>query len=519
MARKVSLKNVKIKAVSTPTKEPEQMTLEQVSNPAEGAKKLEAEAQPKKKGRPKKEEAAVKATPVKVKASGPKIKVTKTGAATLQFDTKKYEPGELVQAALDYASEQGIDVNNPLYQIPKRTKDLDIENMGINITSLNEMKILIRTLYNTYQPNRIAVENQQRSIEQGSCEGEIVDINNDDDPRLRFPAYAYIVETQRESEKQLIALIEKCVKNTTIGQYLTSIMGIGPLLAGALMAYIDINKCESVSQIWSYCGYNNNNDPWLKEARINSVIKQCVGDSKEITDNMIASISVLTGRKASRILKGATRVLEDGTEVLNATTLKNYLKKPPYNRAFNTVCWKLGECILKVKNNPKSKYGALLNQRILYEKTKNANHEYILEALKNMGWIDRKPNKDIPMEEQERMLKEMQEAIDTGKFSPSIGKTAQTYDKYYNGYLSDRHILERCKRWVVKLILSHVFEAMYLDAKGCIPKAPYVLSIGGHCDYISPEVPYSNFWNVNDEDFAHRAQQVIKERGHTFIEE
>lgn len=504
MAKKVSIKNVKIAATAAKT-ENEQLKFDEVESTPVTAK------------------AVKKVIPVKSESTStgkktPKIKVTKTGPA-LVIPTKKYEPSETVLNTLELAKEMGADLNSPLYQLPKRTKDFDVEQLGLEVKSFSEMKVLIKAFYNSFQPERIAAENQQRSLEQGASEGELADIDtdmlDDDDAQLlHYPTYAYIVEMKQEAEKQLQKLIESYVVSTKIGQYLTSIVGIGPLLAGSLMAYIDINKAKYAGQVWSYAGLNDNNDPWLSEEKVKKVMDKVVGSAKEITDDMIVQIAILTGRSAKRIKKGATKIDEDGNETITPASLRAYLKKPPYNRNFKTVCWKMGQSVLKHKNSEKSVYGKLLNERLLYEKQKNADHGYILEALKNMGYIDKKP--DISKEEQEALLEQMHQDIKSGAFVPKLGKTTQIYKTYYDGYLGDAHINARARRWVVKLMLSHIFEAMYIDANGTFPPAPYIVSVGGHADYIYPEVKYSDFWNISEEEIAKRAVELHQDKGFKF---
>lgn len=506
MAKKVSIKvkNVKVTAPAATTNN-EQLSFDEVEATPVTAK------------------AVKKVIPVKSDSEStgkktPKIKVTKTGPA-LVIPTKKYEPSETVLNTLELAKEMGADLNSPLYQLPKRTKDFNVDELGLEVKSFSEMKVLIKAFYNSFQSERIAAENQQRSLEQGASEGELADIDtdilDDDTQFLRYPTYAYIVEMKQEAEKQLQKLIESYVVSTKIGQYLTSIVGIGPLLAGSLMAYIDLSKAKYAGQVWSYAGLNDNNDPWLSEEKVKKVMDKVVGSSKEITDDMIVQIAILTGRSAKRIKKGATKIDEDGNETITPASLGSYLKKPPYNRSFKTVCWKMGQSVLKHKNSEKSLYGKLLNERLLYEKQKNADHGYILEALKNMGYIDKKPE-NMSKEDQEALLEQMHKDIESGAFVPKLGKTTQIYKTYYDGYLGDAHINARVRRWVVKLMLSHIFEAMYIDANGTFPPAPYIVSVGGHADYIYPEVRYSEFWNISDEEIAKRALELHQDKGFKF---
>jgi len=61
-------------------------------------------------------------------------------------------------------------------------------------------------------------------------------------------------------EKDIEKLIVKQLKNHALWtQYLSKIMGIGPLLAAGLISYIDdIEKFDHVSSLWQYSGYGMN---------------------------------------------------------------------------------------------------------------------------------------------------------------------------------------------------------------------------------------------------------------------
>ena len=105
-----------------------------------------------------------------------------------------------------------------------------------------------------------------------------------------------------------------------------SITGIGPVIAAGLIAHIDITKCKSAGQIWSYAGYN------------------------------------------------PTQVWEKH-------------QKRPFNAALKLLCWKVGESFIKVSNNPKDFYGKLYKQRKEYEIKKNENLEYAEQATHKLATV------------------------------------------------------------------------------------------------------------------------------------
>jgi len=69
-----------------------------------------------------------------------------------------------------------------------------------------------------------------------------------------------IMENARNFEEDLQKLIVKQLKNHALYlQYLTKITGVGPLIAAGMISYIDdIEKFDTVSSLWQYCGYGMN---------------------------------------------------------------------------------------------------------------------------------------------------------------------------------------------------------------------------------------------------------------------
>ena len=136
----------------------------------------------------------------------------------------------------------------------------------------------------------------------------------------------YFAKEHERLEKQYKTMLEKFVQSQEIGKWLTSITGIGPVIAAGLIAHIDITKCKSAGQIWSYAGYN------------------------------------------------PTQVWEKH-------------QKRPFNAALKLLCWKVGESFIKVSNNPKDFYGKLYKQRKEYEIKKNEDLEYAEQATHKLATV------------------------------------------------------------------------------------------------------------------------------------
>jgi len=69
-----------------------------------------------------------------------------------------------------------------------------------------------------------------------------------------------IMENARAFEGDIQKLIVRQLKNHALYlQYLSKIAGIGPLIAAGMISYIDdVERFDTVSSLWQYCGYGMN---------------------------------------------------------------------------------------------------------------------------------------------------------------------------------------------------------------------------------------------------------------------
>lgn len=111
-------------------------------------------------------------------------------------------------------------------------------------------------------------------------------------------------------EKQTKLALAAWVDAQPVGKWLTSIFGIGPVLAAGCLAHIDITVSPTSGHIWAFAGL----DP--------------------------------------------TRKWEKG-------------KKRPHNARLKTLCWKIGESFVKNSNRDKCFYGHLYKDRKALETERN----------------------------------------------------------------------------------------------------------------------------------------------------
>ena len=219
--------------------------------------------------------------------------------------TTDYDP-DLLEGQVELVVPEGL------------TRDLKKELRNINGISRQEMKALIDNYYQL-QNRRIALQGQIRALQQ-----ETDNVNTD--------AYCKVLEWQLQSqiiqEKGIKDALECICKSDEVGQWLLSIKGIGPVFAAGMIAYFDISRCNAATQFISYAGQNDNNRPWLGKEKATKIVNDIVGNSKEITDDMVIAISNKTQWKYSYLVANA---FDESKGKSNKSDLIKACSKIPYN--------------------------------------------------------------------------------------------------------------------------------------------------------------------------------------------
>lgn len=326
-----------------------------------------------------------------------------------------------------------------------------------------EIRYLVDCYYQT-QKLRKSVDNQIRAINQG------VDGDGNEPPL----SLLWLSSNVRNQENNLFKLMDEFTKreDKPVCRWLRDIVGIGPVLAAGLYTYFDISKCSYAGQFWSYAGLNDNNTPWLGKEKATSLVKEAYNkyglkSKDDPTDEVLSYVMDKANRSAQSLLNGATIKDENNKNYGKITkdSLIKYLSKIPYNKELKVLCWKVGDSIMKVCNKPKSLYGKIYKERNLMETAKNESGGYAEEAAMYLS------------------LK-------------NYDKTKEAYKAYSKGKLPKCQITARAKRYATKLLISHLFEIMYMEYYKKPVPVPYVIADPkqpNHTVYIGPEVPYSNY--------------------------
>lgn len=342
--------------------------------------------------------------------------------------------------------------------VAKLTKDLKTKIIEIEEISKAEIKTLVNLFYQM-QDIRKALTEQIRSIETvPEAESKNKDTN--------VAVLNYCVKNIASTEKGIQTVLKLVCESDPVGRWLLATTGIGPVLAAGLLAYFDVEGKQYATQFISYAGLNDNNRPWLGSEKAKKIVNNIVGDSKVITDEMVAKISAATQWNYDYLRSSAYNSEKDKwskDELIKACS------KIPYNASAKTLMWKVGKSFQWQCNNPDSLYGTLFSEKRAKEYKRNADGELATQAADILA-------------------------------SKNIGKNTAAYKAYIKGELPDAHITARAMRWTEKIFLSHLFEEMYREKYHDVPPRYYALEHFGdeHNKEITPEVEYT--WKAPYED-------------------
>ena len=203
-------------------------------------------------------------------------------------------------------------------------------------------------------------------------------------------------------ERRMKTELGRFARSTEIGRWLLSICGIGPVITAGLIAEIDIQKAVTAGHIWAFAG------------------------------------------------------LAPGVEW-------NKHEKRPWNARLKTLCYKIGESLVKVSGNDKDVYGKVYRQRKALEIERNERGEFAEQASQKLAVT-------------------------------KIGKDTEAYKWYSQGKLPPAHLDMRARRVAVKRFLADLQTAWYWLEFHCLPPLPYPIAILEHAHYELP----SAFDNMPD---------------------
>jgi len=240
-------------------------------------------------------------------------------------------------------------------------------------------------------------------------------------------------------------------QSKVVGDWMLSIHGIGPVLAAGFLAHIDIKKAPTVGHIWSFAGLNPGVQ-WIGKAGALSLATKVLGKGKlKITREHIEACAEEVGRNPDNL----ENLAKTKTGNITRASLTAALAKRPWNDELKTLCWKTGQCFMKLRGNKeKDVYGKVYEARKTFEIERN----------------DSGGNAEAA-----------QLLLETKKY-----KQNETREHLEAGHLPPGQIDARARRYAVKLFLAHLHHVMYEDHYGEAPPKPYALSHLDHAHFIAP---------------------------------
>ena len=286
--------------------------------------------------------------------------------------------------------------------VVKLSKDL---RAGADLLDSGGARFLVDNYY-ALQKMRIATAAYSRSAE--------------DEPALLFEWQS---DQMRVLEDQTKNAIKRYASRKKAGVWLQSIVGIGPVLAGGILAHVDMTKTPGTQHLISFAGYT---DP-----------------SRQLW------------------LKG---------------------QKRPWNAKLKNLFWKCGESFVKQQNHKNDIYGKLYAKRKAKLWAQNLNGDFVdaaQKALKSKNYSkSTNAYKFYSGQIDPDWARETLEA--KGAIPETLPKDAL---KDGTPMLPPAHIHARATRFAVKIFISHVWQALYWLEQGdetLTHKDTYAIKFLGH---------------------------------------
>lgn len=342
---------------------------------------------------------------------------------------------------------------------------------AVKTMSREEARYLVDAYYEM-QKGRIRNFNQLDSIQRGVDAG----------PNR---ALAWIGMNAQTMEKLIVKMLQTFAESHEMGQWALSVHGIGPVIAAALVAYLDPDR-PTAGHIWSFCGLNPNSK-WLGRAGA----ERWVGEQGDIPLEALIDRAVADHHvRRDTLVQYATKNADGEKVELTRSGITKALARRPWNAAMKTLCFKIGDSFIKVSNSDKDVYGKLFRERKAKEEAKNENGDYAKNAAEVLartpshaqkawyaGCYTAAASRQIRAESDQKKRAKLERDL---KGKPGSGVPM----------LPPGHILSRCRRYAVKQFLADWHNAAYRATHdGQAPPLPYPIAILGHAHYRQPHMP------------------------------
>lgn len=322
-----------------------------------------------------------------------------------------------------------------------------ISSGRVGTSDNNSARMLVDMFY-SMQEMRKRTANQVLAIRQGA------------DPAGDKEGPQFILAQMQTMEDNARLFLQTYVQGHPLWPWFAAVPGIGPVLAAGLVAHLGGRPLPpTVGHWWRFAGLDPSQQ-WLGQDKLKSLWDTLDGDLEMRT----RTLSYRIGRDPETVIRDATTNHKTG-EVSSLTKAKalKALARIPYNRPLKTLCWKIGDSMVKLGGRQDAFYAKFYRDRKAREIARNENGERAELAQRTLA---ARPN-------------HAQAAI------------------YREGKLPDGRIDLMARRATVKLFLSHLHELWYREEHGKNPPHPFSTVIQGHAHYIPP--PYQHVFRWGSE--------------------
>lgn len=379
-------------------------------------------------------------------------------------------------------SNKASDVFGDLGAVERLNKDL---KGSVKTLNRDEVRTLVDYYY-IIQGNRTAANNQIKQLEK----------NGEPHALLLYTAkQAEVLENQIKNAMDLWTEehgVAKVIKD--------EIVGVGPVISAALVAYFDIHRAKTAGAFWRYAGLDPSSK-WISREKVSEWVKE---NRNVPVDDLVFRAAAFFGRSPDTLRRLATTDIKGRPVNLTYDSLARAISKRPYNASLKVLCWKIGDCFMKFSNKAEKQCpncGAAHKCRLSSESDipDEDNEENDGDSCKECGY-GLKSTPAIPTCFYGQIYRKQKQYLLGLNEAGSLAKTAadtlsrknirepKTLALYKSGKLSNGHIEGMAKRFAVKLFLSNLHE-LWCAMENIPCPQPYSMAILGHAHYIcQPEI-------------------------------
>lgn len=369
-----------------------------------------------------------------------------------------------------------------------------------------------RTLVDNYyqwQKSRLALENQIRAIEQGYDTAAQIH-------PFSLTSLKMDLEALKAMETNARNLLKHYVESQPIGEWLLSIVGIGPVIAAAFLAHVDIRHAQNPGQIVRFAGMDPSRT-WLSKKECAKLLEDFDWEASEdletrsMTFDRVEQASGFKAIAMSRIWhKGFADLLEEkrvkvvkdfiksvSPDPGQKSQLKTLLKGhslPDFTRRQDVFSGVAGrdtqelenafqETVQRWSKKTFSDRKTALSARLVMCPWNRTLKQTCFHATESFVKTQHTPgnvyfelfNQRLQRETVKNANLDYKDQAEVSLATKKFDKSKDAYKHYIEGKLPPGRLRRRAARWVMKILLGHLHTA-WRQLEGLPVKEPYAIS-------------------------------------------